>query len=175
MEETSDTGSSGATELEATSGSGEEVGCATSEVGASSMVLVAAISETTDETSGRGAISVEETTSEEATGIEVKAISEALSEATGATTISDVDAPAAISVAAAEETAGSEVDSVPTLTTALAAGTERSANLSKDQAEGLTFGRRDHRLNDGSRGRFGSRLGIGTYCVLVSTDLTCRT
>lgn len=136
MEETSDTGSSGATELEATSGSGEEVGWTTSEAKATSMVLVAATSETTaEETSGRGAISVEETTSEEATGIEVGATSEALSKAAGATAISDVEAPAAISVAAAEETAGSEVDSVPTLTTALAAGTQRLANLWNDHAK----------------------------------------
>jgi hypothetical protein len=173
VEATSETSDGGA-EVGAASGSGEDVGWATSEEGMTSVVLVAAsgeagTSDEAEEASDEGAGKRSETTelradstdaglSDEAEATEVSAAEVAASGE------ADDSAPEATSVGVAEE-AGFSV------TTALVAATISSADTIRLVRKRLTIGSRNSRLHSGWNGRFDSGRSIGTW-ILMSTDLT---
>lgn len=166
--------SDGGAEVGAASGSGEEVGWATSDVGVISVVLVAAsgeagTSDAAEEASDEGAGKRSETTE-----LRADSTGAGVSDEAGATEVSacevavsgeaDDSAPEGASVGVEEE-AGFSV------TTALVAATILSADDIKLVRKRLTIGSRNSRLHSGWGGGLGSGRSIGTW-ILMSTDLT---
>jgi hypothetical protein len=164
--------SDGGAEVGAASGSGEEVGWATSDEGMTSVVLVAAsgegaASDEAEEASDEGAGKRSETTE-----LRADSMGAGLSDEAGATEVS-----------AAEVAASGEADDSAPEATSVGVGEEADfrwqqrwwlllyrQQITSSWWERLTIRSRNSRLHSGWSGRLGGR-SIGAW-VLMSTDLT---